>query len=535
DFPVDIDLIDRIEITRGPGSCLYGNNAFFGVINVITKKGKDISGTETSVSAGSYDRYNGRFTYGNKFSDNNDLLISGSVYDSKGNDRIYYKEFDDPSANNGVAEGLDGENLHNLFFKLSFLNDFMLSGAYNSRNKDVPTAAFGTVFNEALNTVDNRAYLELKYGHQFDENINMAACIYYDRYVYNGNYPYSRADEDGSEYIYTNKDDDTSEWIGGELKLTRKLFGNSILTLGSECQKNIRQDMFNYDESPYRVGLDKENSSVSYALYVQDETRIFENLIFNGGIRYDRYESFGGTLNPRLSLIYNPFEKTSLKLIYGTAFRAPDVYEMYVREWALKPALDPEKITTYEFIAEQRFGEHFKGFVSGFNYKIEGLISQIPYQTPDNEDSWTFENTDDIEAKGIELGFQGKWKNGLAGNISYSYQEVRDGQSDEIISNSPRHLVKGDISIPLIPEKMFASFEGQYVSERKTIRDNTLNGYFVGNLTFLWKNVINGLELSGSVYNLFDEKYADPASEEHEQESIEQDGRTFRLKLTYKY
>ncbi|OQX01114.1 MAG: hypothetical protein BWK80_60640, partial [Desulfobacteraceae bacterium IS3] len=84
DFPVDIDLIDRIEITRGPGSCLYGNNAFFGVINVITKKGKDISGTETSVSAGSYDTYSGRFTYGNKFSDNNDLLISGSVYDSKG-------------------------------------------------------------------------------------------------------------------------------------------------------------------------------------------------------------------------------------------------------------------------------------------------------------------------------------------------------------------------------------------------------------------------------------------------------------------
>ncbi len=536
DFPIDIDLIDRIEITRGPGSCLYGNNAFFGVINVILKKGKDINGTETSVSAGSYDAYEGRFTYGKKFSHNIDLLISGSAYDSKGDEEIYYKEFDDPSTNNGCAEGNDADKVRNLFLKLS-LWDFTLSGVYNSRDKDVPTAAFGTVFNEPLDTIDDRAYGELKYEHGFGEHFNMAARIYYDYYIYKGTYSYSGTDEDsGEEYLYINKDDDVSEWFGGELKLTRNLFGNSILTLGAEFQHNIRQNMFNYDESPYSVGLlMKKKGSESYAVYIQDETRIFQNLIFNGGIRYDRYESFGDTLNPRLSLIYHPLETTSLKLIYGTAFRAPDVYEQYVREWASMPALDPEKITTYEIIAEQNFREGFKGFISYFKYKIDDLISQVTYG-----DSWTYENTDEIEAEGIELGFQGKWKNGVVGNISYSYQKVKNGQveddeSDETVSNSPRHLIKGDISVPLIPEKMFASFECRYVSERNMIQDGTVKDYAVGNLTFLWKNVINGLELSASVYNLFDEKYSDPVSKDHEQKSIEQDGRTFRLKLTYKY
>src|ERR1043166_2395867 len=76
EFILDVDLIERVEIIRGPGSSLYGNNAFFGVINVITRKGADMSGTgfEVSGEGGSYDSYKGRVTYGKKFKNGLDVL-----------------------------------------------------------------------------------------------------------------------------------------------------------------------------------------------------------------------------------------------------------------------------------------------------------------------------------------------------------------------------------------------------------------------------------------------------------------------------
>ncbi|HAO19750.1 MAG TPA: TonB-dependent receptor, partial [Desulfobacteraceae bacterium] len=99
------------------------------------------------------------------------------------------------------------------------------------------------------------------------------------------------------------------------------------------------------------------------------------------------------------ALIYSPLDKTTVKLIYGTAFRAPNIYELLSDDWAHgRVMLHPEKITTSEIILEQRFGKYLQGVVSGFAYKIDGLITQIPFT-----ETWTtFENTDDISAKGIE-------------------------------------------------------------------------------------------------------------------------------------
>jgi len=89
EFPLDVDLIERVEIIRGPGSSLYGNNAFFGVINVITRKGRDMAGNGAEVSGeiASFDTYKGRVSYGNRFTNGLELLLSGTIYDSEGHDR----------------------------------------------------------------------------------------------------------------------------------------------------------------------------------------------------------------------------------------------------------------------------------------------------------------------------------------------------------------------------------------------------------------------------------------------------------------
>ena len=102
DFPIDLDLIDRVEVIQGPSSSLYGAGAFFGVINVFTRKGLDVKNVEVSGAAGSFETYKGRMSYGyNNKPKQADLLLSGSYMESQGQRNLYFKEFDDPATNNG--------------------------------------------------------------------------------------------------------------------------------------------------------------------------------------------------------------------------------------------------------------------------------------------------------------------------------------------------------------------------------------------------------------------------------------------------
>ena len=75
--------------------------------------------------------------------------------------------------------------------------------------------------------------------------------------------------------------------------------------------------------------LDDRRSSWNGGVFIQDEYQILDNLILTAGLRYDHFETFGGSLNPRVALIYSPFTRTSLKFLFGTGFRAPNGYELY--------------------------------------------------------------------------------------------------------------------------------------------------------------------------------------------------------------
>jgi iron complex outermembrane receptor protein len=118
--------------------------------------------------------------------------------------------------------------------------------------------------------------------------------------------------------------------------------------------------------------------------------------------------------------------------------------------------------------------------------------------------------------------------------VSYALEEAEDANGARL-TNSPAHLVKLNVIAPVLQEKLFAGLELQYTSDRKTLAADEVNGYVVGNFTVFSQDFVKGWEVSASVYNLFDTNFGHPGGTEHQQDIIEQDGRSFRLKLSYRF
>ncbi|WP_092251313.1 TonB-dependent receptor plug domain-containing protein [Colwellia chukchiensis] len=528
---VNIDIIDRIEVVRGSGSALYGNNAFFAVINIMTKRGRDIQGVQAVASTGSQNTHSTTISYGDRFDNGVELLLSASLYESDGNDNIYYQEFDDPSTNHGHARNVDDEKNENVFAKISY-GGLTLSGGYQKQQKTNPTGSYDTVFNSPITKAwEQTKFLDAKYQTLLSSGADINARLFYDEYRYTGHWAYDYSDAGDLSDIVNWQEISHGQWWGSELTVTKDLFENHRVTLGGEYRNNIKEKSVSWDI--YETFLDINSTSYTWGLYLQDNIQVQDNLVINVGIRHDYFSEIDTSTTPRIAAIWNPITDTTLKLIYGTAYRAPNVYELYYDDEVTQKApaqLSPETIDSLELILEQKLNANLNLVASLYQNKIEQLITL----TTDSIDNLlVFKNQDDITAKGVEIELQGHWQSGWNTSLSYSYQNSEFDNNAMTVTNVPQTQVKFNLASPTLIAGFSAALSMQYESSRKTIQANNTDSYILANLTLLNTNVVNNLDLSIGIYNLFDEQYSFPGSEEHLQDQIAQDGRTFRLRFSY--
>ncbi len=536
DTVVNVESIDRVEFIRGPSSSIYGSSAFFGVINVITKQGVSEEGGELGAAAGSLQSYRLHARWNESFQNELALSLAGSYFTSRGHDNLYFPEFDrrlssDPRATvDGVASDIDAERSAR-FAATASRDDLTLTTVVSKRSKQVPTASFGTVFNDGREeTIDTRAYVDIKYERGSTDTWQLLGRAFYDWYRYEGAYPYDDVGNGDPADISISRDDTYGEWLGAALQLTGKVRDRHTLLFGGELRENIRQDQAYYEgPEPQVTTLDDHRDSRILALFAQTEIALRSNLALTGGVRYDEYfDGFGSTLNPRLALIYNPAASTTLKALYGEAFRAPNPYERFYTPPPQE--LEPETIRTYELVLEHYFATRYMLSVSGYRYKVNDLIAQV---AADDEITLFFANVEAAKTEGVEMELEGSYRSGLTARASYSLQKAEDLHTGERLSNSPRHLGKLNVSLPLSGQRFRAGAELQYHGSVRALSGATVDDFLLGNFVLTY-GASSGLQVSGGVYNVLDEHYGYPGAEDHLQDVIIQDGRTFGIAASYR-
>jgi len=122
DFPLDLDLVERIEIVRGPSSALYGSSGMLATINVITMRPKDVHGAAVRGESGSLGERKIEASTAVALGQQANLLLSASVFNNAGAHQLYISELDAAQTNFGRAIDMDGQKGYHTFADLTWGN-----------------------------------------------------------------------------------------------------------------------------------------------------------------------------------------------------------------------------------------------------------------------------------------------------------------------------------------------------------------------------------------------------------------------------
>lgn len=526
EFPVNLDAIERIEVVRGPGSALFGSSAMFAVINVVTKTGIQLDGSILTVRAGSAGLREAGLVGGHDIGTRGSFAVSGLVSRSEGRD-LYFPEFDDPATNDGVAVAADWERGGSLLGSLSWDATHLRVG-YRSRSKGIPTGAFEARFNDPrAQTTDETMWVDLTATREVNATLQLSARAYADRYRYRGVYP------DEREPPYTDAAMSTS--VGVEGIAVWDFTSNNRLTLGTELRRASQAE---YVERFGNGTVSRDNAPFGrVSIYGEDHWQLSTRTAVVVGIRVDGQAANRTAAAPRLAVVHSPDPATTVKLLYGQAFRSPSVAEadLTTSYYAENRALRAERIHTFEANLHRRFGTVLLLSGSLYHYRVSGLIEQ----TVDSV-SATFHNLSRSRATGIEAQLDVAGNRPVAGRFSYQWQRAEDGDTGEHLTNSPERVAL----VSMVLRTAFGlrgAINARYESDRRTLAGSTTGSFTRTDANVAYGRFerspawLRGSELSLRVTNLFAVRYSHPAGGEHLQVSIPQDTRSVSVQLTRRF
>jgi outer membrane receptor for ferrienterochelin and colicins len=493
DFILDLDLIDRIEIIRGPSSSLYGSSAFYGAINIIPKKGRDFSGGQTSLALGSEPSVKGRATVGNRTASGVEYTISATEWWSQGE-----KDFDLPAswrANTGLPDTVasDRDSMHHQSVYANAAWKWLeVEGAYVKRRKDVLPQVFDTNLSDPSRGTDQRGYFLTRVTGHPNQNATLTSTLSFDYFGYDALF--------SPAVLGFNQQMLHSEALSLNYELRfQQSFGNeNMLIAGFEYEENLTQIGKRTDTVDPANSSSIDTSSRYGSPFAQIDWNLTHGVYFSTGARYDKASTGEEQLTPRTGLIWNASPSTDFKLLYGQAFRVPNLYERSAAEGGTtaNPNLGPETNESWEFILAHKLSPIWRADAHLYYIKSKDLITDAAV------------NGETVTTEGLETGLTAYFPSNVQLRGSATFQHSCDA-NDRNLVDAPRTLLKLNASAPIYEKWLRASAEIQYVGDRLDGLRNPLGDYLVGNLTLRALQVWHRWDFSLSVYNIGNARWQD--------------------------
>lgn len=513
-FPVkDIKVV---EIVRGPGSALYGANAFVAVVNIITKQAEDIQGVAVSAAAGSFETNQVDMQYGGSLGAL-DMAFDANIYHSDG------WEGDVESDALGRSGTTDfWQKRYDLGFNARY-QDFGVQGRYVKREAGGYLGA-NNVLNNGSEQDYQEYFLEASHNFEFGTDAFLTSKLYFDHFEFDNLWEilptgFSDGVNTFPEGLYLRspiKHDKT----GLELQVTWSWLDRHKLAAGVafEHQAQYGVELWsNNGQGPLVDISDVANWNGSHnrnirAVYVQDIWDLSDQMRVIVGGRYDDYSDFGNTFNPRASVSWDFSERYQAIATYGSAFRAPTFGELYnINNPSIvgNPLVEPEEIETVEFGVNAWISKRSSAKVTLFHNSIEDIIGARPQPSTVSY----YDNVGELMVHGIELEYAHRLLDGSSISVNYTYQDPENKLSGNRAADVPLH--RANVMFNYRYSRYLSAFVGvlyesalsrEAADSRIDVSDQT-----EVDVALTWRNHADDLSLTASVYNLFDKELVDPA------------------------
>jgi outer membrane receptor for ferrienterochelin and colicin len=552
DGRTDLADIERIEVVRGPGSVLYGTNAFSGVVNLVTR-GVDPekkAGGEVGVSTADYGVMRGRVRAEARIGKDAGVWTSVALAHGSGRD-FFFPELVDLSSTGGYSRGADGFDARTIEGRF-YWKFFTVQWFANRHDKSLPTGEFDTLLsNPASRQLDERAFVEARADPVLSNLVKLESRLHLNSYRYRGDFARAAADG-GIEH-----DSYDGAWVGAEQRVIVTPSERLRLTFGGEGQYHFLADQKARDDSGIFLQDTGENARTYRvgAIYALADVEASEKARLSLGMRLDAYSTFGTSLNPRATFIVRPYERGNTKILAGKAFRAPSTYELYYNDGGItqvsSPDLSPESIYSFEIEHSHRFNSTWSGLLAVYANDITNLI----VTRGDGSDTAPLHYVNaasPLVSVGGDVGFRREWRQGFMLQASGGVQMTRfvaSGSAGDLlrlkrdgtirdVSNSPTLQAALKAAAPVVPRTLTIAsrltFEGARYDRYELVTEPAQGRT---SAAVIWDVVLSGrserlgLGYSLGVYNLADWRYSLPVSAEFSQRVIVQNGRTFLASL----
>jgi outer membrane receptor for ferrienterochelin and colicins len=537
--------IARIEVIRGPGSALYGADAFAGVINIITKTAADINGTEVGLRAGSFDSYDAWVQHGGTWGsfDAAAYLRVGHTYgqrqiisadEQSGLDTLF-------GTTASLAPGPVDLGYDAIDGRIDLSRDkWRLRAGYQQRSNGGSGAGVASALDPVGTSYGERINSDLTYQDaNFARDLDVTAQ---------------------ASYLYITEQSDLTLFppganfglgafpdgvIGNPYKWERHLRANlAAVYSGLQSQKlrfgagTQNDDLYRTQESrnynlvfepgvgyvpqPLPGGVTDMNNSeifmtphdrrVNY-VYAQDEWTFTRDWYLTAGIRHDQYSDFGGTTNPRLALVWDTSYNLTSKLLYGQAFRPPSFAELYNINNPVaqgNPNLRPETNQSIELAFAWQATSTLQANLNLFRYQMKDILRFVP--DPSTGIS-TAQNAGSQHGQGFETELVWDASQSLRVSGNFAQQQSIDDATNQDAGNAPRHHLYARADWRFAP-RWNLDAQLNYVADRKRAPGDTrpdIADYQTVDLTLRNNNQKGDWGFAFKVSNLFNADAREPS------------------------